>query len=73
MSSTNGTSSNAYIVESPAHFQEILSADLERVSLLNFWAPWAEPCKDMNEVVLELGKKYPSLLVLQVCPLFSDA
>ena len=41
-------------------------ADLERISLINFWAPWAEPCKQMNDVVLELAKKYPALLVLQV-------
>lgn len=53
-------------ITSPAHFQEVLSADLQRVSLINFWAPWAEPCKKMNEVVLELTKKYPNLLALQV-------
>lgn len=58
--------SNFHEISSPEQFQEILSADLGRVSLLNFWAPWAEPCTQMNEVVLELAKKYPQLLVLQV-------
>jgi thiol-disulfide isomerase/thioredoxin len=59
-------STNYHIVNSPAHFQELLSADLNRVSLINFWAPWAAPCEQMNEVVIELAKKYPTALVLQV-------
>jgi len=57
---------NLVHVTSPAHFQESLAADLQRVSLINFWAPWAEPCKQMNEVVFELAKKYPNMLALQV-------
>ncbi|OCH89591.1 glutaredoxin [Obba rivulosa] len=60
------TPSNFHEVTSPEHFQALLSQDLQSVSLINFWAPWAEPCKQMNEVVLELAKKYPQLLVLQV-------
>jgi thiol-disulfide isomerase/thioredoxin len=40
-------------------------APLKRVSLINFWESWAEPCKQTNEVVLELPKKYPEVLVLQ--------
>ena len=57
---------NFFEVTSPEHFQSLLAADLSRISLINFWAPWAEPCKQMNEVVAELAKKYPQLLVLQV-------
>ncbi|KAG6877950.1 hypothetical protein C0993_001568 [Termitomyces sp. T159_Od127] len=57
---------NLYEIESTSGFQELLSADLQRISLLNFWAPWAEPCKQMNEVVKELAKKYPKLLVLNI-------
>lgn len=53
-------------VSSPGHFQSLLTADLSRISLINFWASWAEPCIQMNEVVAELAKKYPQLLVLQV-------
>ncbi|KAF8528333.1 glutaredoxin [Hysterangium stoloniferum] len=53
-------------VESADHFQSLLSKDLQRVSLLNFWAPWAEPCKQMNEIVMELARKYPNILVLQI-------
>ncbi|KAK0470361.1 glutaredoxin, partial [Desarmillaria tabescens] len=57
---------NYHQVTSPSHFQELLSADLTRVSLINFWADFAEPCKQMNEVVFELSKKYPAVLFLQV-------
>ncbi|KAJ3825663.1 glutaredoxin [Lentinula raphanica] len=59
-------SSNSHEVNSPSHFQQLLSADLNRVSVLNFWAPWAEPCKQMNEVTRELAKKFPSILFLQI-------
>ncbi|KAA1467262.1 glutaredoxin [Dentipellis sp. KUC8613] len=57
---------NFYDVTSPEHFQGLLSADLNRVSLINFWAPWAAPCAQMNDVVRELARKYSQLLVLQV-------
>lgn len=57
---------NHHEVSSPEHFQSLLSEDLQRVSLINFWAPWAAPCAQMNEVVKELAKKYPKILVLQV-------
>ncbi|TFY61009.1 hypothetical protein EVG20_g7213, partial [Dentipellis fragilis] len=58
--------SNFHEVTSPEHFQSLLSADLNRVSLINFWAPWAAPCAQMNDVVRELARKYSQLLVLQV-------
>ena len=61
------TSPNFHVIESPTQFQDIMSADLNRVSLINFWAPWAEPCKQMNEVVRELAKKYPQTQFLEVC------
>ena len=64
--STMASPRNLYQVESPDRFKELLSEDLSRVSLLYFWAPWAEPCKQMTEVVKELAGKYPSLLSLQI-------
>lgn len=64
---TMATSPNFHVIESPTQFQDIMSADLNRVSLINFWAPWAEPCKQMNEVVRELAKKYPQTQFLEVC------
>lgn len=60
------SSTNLYEISSPSQFQELLAADLNRVSLINFWAPWAAPCKQMNEVVEELAKRYPTALFLQV-------
>ncbi|KAH9070815.1 glutaredoxin [Lactarius deliciosus] len=57
---------NSHKVESPEQFQSLLSADLNRVSLLYFWAPWAQPCKQMTEVVEELARKYPKLLSLHI-------
>jgi thiol-disulfide isomerase/thioredoxin len=61
------TTENFHTVDSAEHFKQLLSADLERISLLNFWASWAEPCAKMNEVVVELAKANPKLLTLQVC------
>lgn len=58
-------SSNFIEVVSPTHFQNILSEDLNRVSVINFWAPWAEPCKQMNEVAQELSNKYKAALFVQ--------
>jgi len=57
---------NFHEVASVENFQTKMNADLGRVSVLNFWAPWAEPCKSMNQVFLELGKKYPKVLFLQI-------
>ena len=59
-------SPNYVDITSPTHFQEVLSKDLNQVSVINFWAPWAEPCKQMNDVVKELSNKYPAALFLQV-------
>ncbi|TEB31598.1 thioredoxin [Coprinellus micaceus] len=53
-------------VTSPEQFKELLSKDLNRVSIINFWADFAEPCKQMNQVFQELSKKYPAGLFLQV-------
>ncbi|KIK96287.1 hypothetical protein PAXRUDRAFT_826119 [Paxillus rubicundulus Ve08.2h10] len=58
--------SNLHNVNSADHFRELLSADLQRVSLINFWASWVNPCIEMNKVVGELARKHPKLLVLQV-------
>lgn len=60
------TTSNYHSVSSPEHFQELLSADLERVSVLYFYADWAEPCASMNQVVRALAEANPSVLFLQI-------
>ncbi|KAF7335384.1 Monothiol glutaredoxin-4 [Mycena venus] len=65
-STTMASSSNLVTVTDAPHFQSLLSADLTRVSLINFWAPWAAPCAQMNDVVAELARKHPGILALNV-------
>ena len=55
-----------FTVNSPTHFQELLSADLSRVSVLNFWASFAEPCTTMNAEVEKLSKDTSSILFLNI-------
>jgi thiol-disulfide isomerase/thioredoxin len=59
-------SSNFINVTSPQHFKDLLSADLNRVSCLNFWAPWAEPCAAFTKTVEGEATKFPSVLFLNV-------
>ncbi|KAJ2935059.1 hypothetical protein H1R20_g1997, partial [Candolleomyces eurysporus] len=53
-------------VGSPEEFKELLSQDLNRVSVINFWAAFAEPCKQMNVVFGELARKHSAGLFLSV-------
>lgn len=63
---STSVTSNYHDVSSPEHFQELLSADLERVSVLYFYADWAESCTSMNQVVRALAEANPSVLFLQI-------
>lgn len=60
------TKSNLHSVTSPAHFQELLNADLERVAVLYFYADWAEPCASMTQAISAMAEAYPSVLFLQI-------
>lgn len=60
------TLENLVDIPSTPQFQELLSKDLKRISLIYFWTSWAEPCVQMNQVVEELAKAYPRLLALRV-------
>ena len=64
--------SNFIDVNSPEHFKDLLSADLKRVSCLNFWAPWAEPCEAFTATIKELAGKYPQVLFLNVSLLLEE-
>lgn len=68
MTSSNSSTgpSNLVNITSPDHFTTLMSSDLNRVSLLNFWASWAEPCEQMNAVVKELAEKYSDILCLNI-------
>lgn len=68
MAASSAELPNLVSIDSPEHFTSTMSGDLNRISLLNFWAPWAEPCTQMNQVVKELAVKYPKVLFLNVSP-----
>ena len=58
--------SNLIDITSPEQFKKTLSKDLKRVSCLNFWAPWAEPCEAFNKEIQTAAGKYPTVLFLNV-------
>ncbi|KAG2750928.1 glutaredoxin [Suillus brevipes Sb2] len=60
------TLENLIDIPNTPQFQELLSKDLKRISLIYFWTSWAEPCVQMNKVVEGLAKAYPKLLALRV-------
>jgi thiol-disulfide isomerase/thioredoxin len=57
--------SNLIEIRSEAQFQELVQKK-DLVFILNFWAPWAEPCQQMNDVFAELSGKFPALQFLKV-------
>ncbi|GAA5896042.1 PICOT family protein [Sporobolomyces salmoneus] len=57
---------NLIKIESPEHFQQELSKDLQRVSVSYYRADFAEPCKVMDGVIEELAKRTPSVLFLTI-------
>jgi thiol-disulfide isomerase/thioredoxin len=57
---------NMQTVNSPEHFQQLLSADLERISVLYFYADWAEPCAAMTQAIQALAEAHPAVLFLVV-------
>lgn len=56
---------NLIDITSDAQFAD-LTAKKDSVTVLNFWAPWAEPCLQMNDVYAELATKFSSLTFLKV-------
>ena len=57
--------SNTIEITNDGQFQDLITKK-EAVLVLNFWATWAEPCKQMNEVAAELAGKFSSLQFVKV-------
>ncbi|KAJ3121286.1 Glutaredoxin 3 [Physocladia obscura] len=68
MSVTNEhtTKSNVANIISDEQFQHLAGPDSQRTTIANFFADWAEQCKDMNEVFNELSNKFPKLQFIKV-------
>lgn len=54
-----------YNITTERQFKRLVSKN-DTINVLNFWATWAEPCKQMNQVFSELADKFPSLTYIQV-------
>ncbi|KAI7867720.1 thioredoxin-like protein [Spinellus fusiger] len=52
-------------ITSDTEFNTILSKK-DAVIALNFWASWAEPCQQMNDVFAELAGKFPALSFVKI-------
>ncbi|CDS05883.1 hypothetical protein LRAMOSA08411 [Lichtheimia ramosa] len=57
--------SNLVDITSDTQFSSLVSKK-DAVIVLDFWAPWAEPCKQMNDVIAELAGKFSSLQFLKI-------
>lgn len=58
---------NIIDVTDEAHFEAAFSAlPKGSYAVLDFWASWAEQCRQMNDVVDELAKKHPNLTFFKV-------
>ncbi|KAK9766597.1 glutaredoxin [Basidiobolus ranarum] len=60
-------------LQSDEQYQQIYTENRDKTIVLNFWASWAAPCSQMNEVFAELASKYSSFLFIKVeAEAFSD-
>ena len=42
------------------------NAPLYRLVVVHFWAPWSQPCRQMNDVMAELAKEHTAVKFLKV-------
>ncbi|KAG2227526.1 hypothetical protein INT45_002211 [Circinella minor] len=57
--------SNTIEITNDGQFQDLITKK-DAVLVLNFWATWAEPCQQMNEVATELAGKFSSLQFVKI-------
>lgn len=63
---TTSSLPNVVAITSPEMFTSLMQQDLNRVTLLNFWAPWAQPCEPMMAAVRDLAAKYTHVLFMNI-------
>jgi thioredoxin 1 len=39
---------------------------MEEYKLLDFWAPWCNPCKLMNPIIDKIEKEYPNIEIVRI-------
>ncbi|KAF9580226.1 Glutaredoxin 3 [Lunasporangiospora selenospora] len=59
-------SSNYSIITNDDQFADICKPTAGTIYALNFWAAWAPPCIQMNDVFVELAAKHSSIRFLQI-------
>ncbi|KAI8450812.1 monothiol glutaredoxin-4 [Phakopsora pachyrhizi] len=62
----NGTAQNYHKLDSPGQIQELLGADLNRLSLLYFRAGWAEVCQTADLAVKSLAEKWSEPIFIEI-------
>lgn len=60
------TSGNLIELVPEVDLKKITEENKKTVIVLDFWAEWAQPCKQMNDVFEELAKKYNAIKFIKV-------
>jgi len=63
---------NYTVIASDDDFAAVFQPTSSAVYALNFWAAWAPPCAQMNDVFEELASKNPNIKFIKVPALTSS-